>query len=218
MKSKHTFFSLAGGLVLLLFPFQSLAFCKFGKRQAMKDCATNAVAPGHAGSGDAGCCMAEAAECSCVAEGDGNCWSMILEANAIYLTVNVPEISLDCPEDAVLTVNGDPTATKGASRRFIVRNLQPGKEYEFKIAAITKNRAGVELMQKETVKLEVGQMHTISLKPVRRKADIEKLEAEQAAKAAEESEEEYFEEESEGGPENVDAAEPVAMAFPFSIE
>ena len=144
---------------------------------------------------------------------------MVLEPNALYLTVNVPEKNLDCPEDAIITVNGDPTASEGPSRRFIVRNLEPGKEYEFKVAAITKNRGGVELMQKEIVKLRVGDTHTMTMKPVRRKADIEREEAEQAAKdaaeGADDSPSDFYD---DFEPEDIDASEPVVMVFPFSLE
>jgi uncharacterized protein (TIGR03000 family) len=220
MTPRKNLYSLAGGLVLLVIPFQSLALGKLGDRFGKKknDCATGSVAPSAGG-----CCMDQEVGGSCGAcgecssGGECGCASMILEPNAVYLTVNVPEITLDCPEDAVLTVNGDPTATKGASRSFIVRNLEPGKEYEFKLAAITKNRGGVELMQKETIKLQVGDMHTVTMKPVRRKADIERQEAEQAAQDAEEADDSAGDG-YENEPEDIDAVEPVAMAFPFSLD
>ena len=235
MTQKNKLTSIVGGLVLLLIPLQSVGYGQLGKRLSKKsDCATSSVASSEAGccqSESAGCCQSECAGC-CQAAGGGCCNSvgmvfeigggsgfgypyMVLEPNAIYLTVNVPEITLDC----ILAVNGDPTARAGASRRFIVRNLEPGKEYEFKVAAITKNRGGVELMQKETVKLNVGDVHMMTMKPVRRKADIEREEAEQAAKdAAEGSGNAETEDYDDFEPEDIDASEPVAMAFPFSLD
>ncbi|MBX3421666.1 MAG: TIGR03000 domain-containing protein [Pirellulaceae bacterium] len=93
----------------------------------------------------------------------------ILEANAIYLTVDVPEITLDCPTDAILTINGDKTASTGKSRRFIVRNLAPGEKYEFTVVAITTNRAGIELQQTQTFTLKTGDFKQIAMKPIKRK-------------------------------------------------
>lgn len=237
MTLKKMVFCLAAGMVFVGFPLQSVTFGQLGKRLSKKsDCATGSVA-----SGEAGCCSAEGGGC-CASEGGGcmGCGSVfemgdgssgafpftVLEPNAIYITVNLPEKSLDRPEEAVLTVNGDPTKSEGASRRFIVRDLEYGKEYEFKVAAVMKNRAGVELMQVETAKLRVGDMHAMTFKPVRRKADIEREEAEKAASGSEEdAEDEDSEEDAEEGSddpgaeaEEVDASEPVAMAFPFSLD
>lgn len=235
MTDKKMLFSLAMGFILIGFPLHTVTYGQLGKRLSKKsDCATGSVATGEAGNsaGGSGCCASEGcggcSGCGTVLEmGDGALGGFpftVIEPNAIYLTVNLPEKSLDRPEEAVITVNGDPTKTEGASRRYIVRDLEYGKEYEFKVAAIMKNRAGVELLQRETVKLKVGDMHTMTLKPVRRKADIEREEAEQAAnQAVEDAEsqgEDLPEEPQSSGeePEVVDAAEPVALAYPFSLD
>lgn len=96
----------------------------------------------------------------------------VIEPDAAYLTVNVPEVNLDT-SDAELIINGDPTVSVGPSRRFIVRDLEPEKDYEFQIVAITANRANVERMEVKTITLRAGDMQTLSLKPTRRRSLVE---------------------------------------------
>ncbi len=104
----------------------------------------------------------------------------ILEANAIYLTVNVPE-------KAILKVNGDPTISLGTTRYFVIKELDPKHEYKFVIVAETANAAGVAMEETKTVKLKVGAMETVTLKPVKRKVIPPVVVADDAA--AEEPEE-----------------------------
>lgn len=86
----------------------------------------------------------------------------IIEANAIYLNVNVPE-------KAILKINGDPTISLGTSRHFVIKDLDPQHEYKFVIVAETANSAGVPMEETKTVKLKVGAIETVTLKPVKRK-------------------------------------------------
>lgn len=88
----------------------------------------------------------------------------VVEEDAIYLTVNVPE-------KAILKVNGDPTISVGPKRYFVIRNLEPGRSYKFKIVAETANAAGVAMEETKTVKLSAGSTGVVSLKPIRRKGD-----------------------------------------------
>lgn len=116
-------------------------------------------------------------DCSCqssyqyYSEFDGQSWDgwQIVDYNSISLTIDVPEISLDSPSDATLTINGDKTASTGKSRRFVVKNLQPGKSYNFTVVAVTTNRAGIELQQTEKITLKTGESRRISMKPIKRK-------------------------------------------------
>lgn len=106
---------------------------------------------------------------------------MIIEPNAIYLTVEVPE-------KTILMINGDPTISQGTKRYFVVRGLEPEEEYKFDIVAETANAAGVEMMERKELVLETGAIETVALKPVKRKKDVllveEQQKLEQAAKAA----------------------------------
>ncbi len=86
----------------------------------------------------------------------------VIEANAIYLNVNVPE-------KALLKVNGDPTISLGTTRYFVIKDLDPQHEYKFVIVAETANAAGVPMEETKTVKLRVGAIETVTLKPVKRK-------------------------------------------------
>lgn len=85
-----------------------------------------------------------------------------IEANAIYLNVNVPE-------KALLKVNGDPTISLGTTRYFVIKDLDPQHEYKFVIVAETANAAGVPMEETKTVKLKVGAIETVTLKPIKRK-------------------------------------------------
>lgn len=86
----------------------------------------------------------------------------IIEGDSIYLTVNLPELT-------VLQINGDPTISLGPTRYFVVRGLDPMKTYTFEIVAETLNPAGVALEEKKTLKLRPGANEIVTLKPVKRK-------------------------------------------------
>jgi uncharacterized protein (TIGR03000 family) len=115
----------------------------------------------------------------------------IIEPNAAYLTINVPEVNLDT-SDAELIINGDPTVSTGPSRRFIVRDMEPDKEYRFQIVAITANRANVERMEVKTIILRAGELQSVSLKPIRRRSIVQQ-ELEQGALAGEGSSADFLE-------------------------
>ena len=97
---------------------------------------------------------------------------MIIEPNAIYLTVKVPE-------KTILMINGDPTISQGETRYFVVRGLEPEREYKFEIVAETVNPAGVEMLEKKSVVLKTGAIETVALKPVKRKRDVLLVEEQQ---------------------------------------
>lgn len=88
----------------------------------------------------------------------------IVEGDAIYLNVTVPET-------AKLTVNGDPTISIGTNRYFVIRNLEPGRKYKFKVVAETANAAGVPMEETKVVELSPGATEFVSLKPFKRKSD-----------------------------------------------
>lgn len=119
----------------------------------------------------------------------------IIEANAIYLNVNVPE-------KALLKVNGDPTISLGATRYFVIKDLDPQHEYKFVIVAETANAAGVRMEETKTVKLKVGAIETVTLKPIKRKVIAPSVVVDDAAAA-----------EAEASPEtNPDATQADASA------
>ena len=97
---------------------------------------------------------------------------MIIEPNAIYLTVKVPE-------KTILMINGDPTISQGETRYFVVRGLEPDREYKFEIVAETVNPAGVEMLEKKALVLKTGAIETVALKPTKRKRDVLLVEEQQ---------------------------------------
>ncbi len=86
----------------------------------------------------------------------------IIESDSIYLTVHVPE-------KAIIKVNGDPTISVGPTRYFVVKGLEPGRDYKFVIVAETANAAGVPMEETQTVTLKPGTLENVTLKPVKRK-------------------------------------------------
>ena len=92
----------------------------------------------------------------------------ITEPDTIYLTVSVPE-------EAVVEVNGDPTAMVGATRYFVIRHLDPERDYKFVISAVTLNPAGIPLEEKKTLVLGAGSRDSVSLAPYKRKVEEEEI-------------------------------------------
>lgn len=86
----------------------------------------------------------------------------ILEGNAIYLTVNVPD------DVQPLKINGDETISIGTTRYFVIRHLEADKEYKFTIVAVAPNPAGILLEDSKTVTLKPGSSETVTLKPIKR--------------------------------------------------
>lgn len=86
----------------------------------------------------------------------------IIEGDTIYLNVTVPE-------DAILTINGDPTISTGTNRYFVVKGLDIERTYKFVIVAETANAAGVPMEETKTVTLSPGSTEQVALKPVKRK-------------------------------------------------
>jgi len=93
---------------------------------------------------------------------------IVVEPEAIYLTVNVPETAL-------VFVNGDPTAMGGTTRYFVIRHLEAGKKYKFEVAAQTKNAAKIDLEESTSFTLTAGERKTVTLAPYKRKPTEEKL-------------------------------------------
>lgn len=90
-----------------------------------------------------------------------------IEGNAIYLTLKVPEL-------ADVKINKDKTISAGTTRYYVIRGLEPDKEYEFDIRVVTLNPAGIELMEVQKVVLKTGAIETLSFKPVKRLTAVEK--------------------------------------------
>lgn len=89
-------------------------------------------------------------------------YGQIIDGNAVNLTLHVPE-------SAIVQINGDPTISIGPTRYYVIRNLEAGREYEFKIVVETANAAGVAMEETKTVKLLSGYSETITMKPIKRK-------------------------------------------------
>ena len=72
-------------------------------------------------------------------------------------------------DKAIVTINGEPTYTKGTIRPYIVRRLVVGKEYDFVVEGLLKNEAGAQFTAKETVKIKAGDSRQVVLKLARTK-------------------------------------------------
>lgn len=78
-------------------------------------------------------------------------------ATLINLTVVVHD-------QAIVTVNGEETVTKGSVRPYIVRGLQPDKSYKFEIVGVVRQPKGDVYAAKETVTLKAGDSRQVVLK------------------------------------------------------
>lgn len=72
-------------------------------------------------------------------------------------------------EKALITINDEPTYTKGNARPYIVRGLKPGKKYSFEIKALVKSPNGAEYGAKEKVELTAGDSKQVVLHVRRQK-------------------------------------------------
>jgi uncharacterized protein (TIGR03000 family) len=81
-------------------------------------------------------------------------------------TINLRVIVHD---KAVVTINGEPTTTKGISRPYIVRNLVANKQYRFKIEALVKQEDGAEYYSEKTETITAGDTKEVVLHVRRRK-------------------------------------------------
>jgi|GEM_PF-5768880 len=84
--------------------------------------------------------------------------SDIVDSDAAHVTITVPE-------NAKIFANGDPTASKGPVRHFVVRHLEPGQQYKFVFRAEMENAAGVKIEEKKELMLKLGDSHSFSLTP-----------------------------------------------------
>lgn len=83
-------------------------------------------------------------------------------SKVIHLTVIVHD-------KALLSINGEPTYTKGTVRHYIARRVQPGKTYTFNIEALVKNEYGAEFTAAESVSIDAGSSKQVVLKVHRSK-------------------------------------------------
>ncbi len=74
-------------------------------------------------------------------------------------------LELSVPADAVVTINGHRTQSRGASRQFIARQLSPVREYTFEIQAVIQ-RDGRELVHSTLVTSRTGQHQNVSMAEV----------------------------------------------------
>ena len=82
-------------------------------------------------------------------------------AEVIHLTVIVQE-------KAIVSVNGEPTATMGTVRPYIVRGLEAGKKYKFEVEGVFKTETGAEYAAKESVTVVAGSSQQVVLQLRRR--------------------------------------------------
>ena len=71
-------------------------------------------------------------------------------------------LNLDLPSQATVWINGRKTTTPGSWRRYVSRDLEPGKDYEFAIKAVI-NRDGRDVAMHRTVRLQAGTTESIKL-------------------------------------------------------
>lgn len=94
--------------------------------------------------------------------------------NAVSGTYSPPpappiHFTLNTPEKAKVFVNGDPTASEGAIRYYVVNHLEIGRTYKFEFAVEIENPAGVILQEKKTLTLSPGAREALSFKPFKKK-------------------------------------------------
>lgn len=112
------------------------------------------------------------------------CQSVYSEGNIVYEGVGTaaipysPEMELehvDSPSEninftvivddqAIVTVNGEPTITKGKVRPYIVRGLTPGKTYVFEFKALVRKPQGDVYFAEQKVTIGAGESKQVVLK------------------------------------------------------
>lgn len=78
----------------------------------------------------------------------------VMDAGSAHVTVILPEA-------AKFFVNGDPTASTGETRYFVVKCMDNGKQYKFEFRAEMENAAKVKLEIKKTEMLSAGASITL---------------------------------------------------------
>ncbi len=66
-------------------------------------------------------------------------------------------------DKAIVTINGEPTFTKGVVRPYIVRGLKPGSKYKFKVEGLHKNETGAEYYATDEVTVAAGDAKQVVL-------------------------------------------------------
>ncbi|HMP79409.1 MAG TPA: TIGR03000 domain-containing protein [Pirellulaceae bacterium] len=74
-------------------------------------------------------------------------------------------LDLAVPPDAVVTINGHPTESRGGSRQYIARRLNPVRDYSFEIKAVIL-RDGQEWAHSTTLSTRSGQRQQVSMDEV----------------------------------------------------
>lgn len=67
-------------------------------------------------------------------------------------------------EKAIVSVNGEPTVTKGSVRPYVVRGLKAGKVYVFEFQALVRRPQGDVYVAKEKVTIRAGDSKQVVLK------------------------------------------------------
>ncbi len=71
-------------------------------------------------------------------------------------------LNLELPSEAVVYVNGRRTATPGSFRRYVSRNLKPGRDYTYEVKAELE-RNGKKLTRTRVVQLTAGDNKTFEM-------------------------------------------------------
>lgn len=126
-----------------------------------------------------GLMMAAPIQQSCISSDGSADWmnGTIMEPNTAYVTVTLPE-------KAKLFVNGDPTASTGPVRYFVVRRMDDGETFKFDFRAEMENAAGVKLEEKKQVLLKAGSSESFNLTPWKKVPEEKKEEGGAAEPAA----------------------------------
>lgn len=101
--------------------------------------------------------------------------------SATVVDGSTAQITVTLPEKAKLFVNGDPTASTGPVRYFVVRRLEAGEVFKFVFRAEMENAAGVKLEEKKEVLLKGGSMEAFALHPWQKVPEEKKEEGEAPA-------------------------------------
>ena len=86
------------------------------------------------------------------------------ELEQIDLAEETIHFTVIVDEQAIVSVNGEPTISKGKVRPYIVRGLQAGKSYDFQFLAVVRKPQGDVYAAKEKVTIRAGEAKQVVLK------------------------------------------------------
>ncbi len=78
-------------------------------------------------------------------------------AGVVALARDAALLTVELPEDAMITINGRETKATGSLRRFLTKGLEEGQKYDFVVSVL-----GGEQTITKTVTLAAGQRETVS--------------------------------------------------------